>query len=213
MEENIQKAVAFLREQFDQSVYLNAHEDEKKYRFEHTMRVANIGREIAENEGMDVEGLVIGCILHDVSYINEMKTREDSMNHGREAARIARPFLEGLGFEAGRVNEICYGIAIHVDDKADFDGERTTLALSIGDCDNIDRFDVYRIYDTLRYTKYENLTLEEATDFVDTVLSKLNEFLDMELGTKTAKKLWLEKVRFQIEFFERLKRQIDKSVI
>jgi hypothetical protein len=30
----------------------------------------------------------------------------------------ARPFLETLGLAEERINDICYGIAIHVDDKA-----------------------------------------------------------------------------------------------
>ncbi len=47
MATNIERAIAFLREQFDQSEYLAARPEGKKYRLEHTMRVANIGKEIA----------------------------------------------------------------------------------------------------------------------------------------------------------------------
>jgi len=62
--------------------------------------------------------------------------------------------VANIGINPSEVDEICYGIAIHVDGKSDFKGEKTPLALSIGDADNIDRFDVYRIYDGLRYHKF-----------------------------------------------------------
>ena len=38
------------------------------YRLAHSYRVANIGKEIAEKEGLNVENLIIACLLHDVSY-------------------------------------------------------------------------------------------------------------------------------------------------
>lgn len=37
------------------------------YRLAHSYRVANIGKEIAEKEGLNVEDLMIACLLHDVS--------------------------------------------------------------------------------------------------------------------------------------------------
>lgn len=38
------------------------------YRLAHSYRVVNIGKEIAEKEGLNVEDLMIACLLHDVSY-------------------------------------------------------------------------------------------------------------------------------------------------
>ena len=37
------------------------------YRLAHSYRVANIGKEIAKKEGLNVEDLMIACLLHDVS--------------------------------------------------------------------------------------------------------------------------------------------------
>jgi len=112
---------------------------------------------MAEKEGFDVTEMVIACLLHDVSYCRDFKEESDWLNHGRKAAQIARPFLEELGLPKGRIEDICYGIAIHVDDKADFPGARTSFAESIGDADNIDRFDVYRIYETLEKGNCRNI--------------------------------------------------------
>ena len=50
---------------------------------------------------------------------------------------------------------MCYGIAIHIDDEADFEYERTPLAMSVGDADNIDRYDAYlRLYESLHVADY-----------------------------------------------------------
>ena len=72
--------------------------------------------------------MTIACLLHDVSYCRAMLDQDTWKDHGRSSARIARPFLESLGLEPGAVEEMCYGIAIHVDDAADFPGERTAFA-------------------------------------------------------------------------------------
>ena len=117
--EIIEKTEAFLKQKFDNAVYLNAHPEAKAYRIEHTYRVANIGREIARKEGFDETEVVIACLLHDVSYCEEFG-ENGWIEHGRRAARIARPFLSELGLAENRINDICYGIAIHVDEKADF---------------------------------------------------------------------------------------------
>ena len=43
------------------------------------------------------------------------------------------------------------GRELALDEKADFPGERTPFALSVGAADNIDRFDVFRIHETLTH--------------------------------------------------------------
>ena len=102
--------------------------------------------------------MVIACLLHDVAYCEEFG--EDGWKeHGRRSAAIARPFLKELWLPEDRINEICYGIAIHVDEKADFPGENTPFAHSVGDADNIDRFDAYRIHETLMHDSFLEMRL------------------------------------------------------
>lgn len=192
---------------------MSENKNAKKYRLEHTMGVANIGREIARKEGLNEETLIIGCLFHDISYIDEFKSEEDWLNHGRISARIARPFLETLELSKEQIDEICYGIAIHVDDKSDFPGERTKLALSIGDSDNIDRFDVFRIYENLQSNLFSELAHEKQIEYVLKTLEKLNKYQSIELATKTATDMWVDKITYQIRFFERLKFQLESSVL
>lgn len=209
--EMIAKTEAFLKDTFAASTYLRNHPTDRDYRLEHSYRVPNIAKTIAETEGFDVTCAVIAGLLHDIAYCEEMVTREDRMNHGRRSAAIARPFLESLGLSADAVNEICYGIAIHVDDKADFEWERTPFCETVGDADNIDRFDAYRIYETLQIIKFSEMRLDEKMDKVISAIEKLTRFKEMELGTVTAKDLWLQRLDYYIGFYEKLKAQLSSS--
>ena len=207
----ITKTEAFLKDTFAASTYLQSHPTDRDYRLEHSYRVANIAKAISEAEGFNVTYAVIAGLLHDIAYCEEMVTREDRINHGRRSAAIARPFLESLGLPTDAVNEICYGIAIHVDDEADFQWERTPFCETVGDADNIDRFDAYRIYETLEYLKFSEMSLVDKQEKVASTIEKLNRFKEMKLGTVTAKNLWIQRLDYYIGFYEKLKAQLDNS--
>ena len=206
----IERTEAFLKQTFDDSVYLAANPGAKAYRLEHTYRVANIGRQIAREEGFDETDMVIACLLHDVSYCEDFG--EDGwIEHGRRAAQIARLFLEELGLPEERIADICYGIAIHVDDKADFPGGRTPFALSVGDADNIDRFDAYRIHESLSRDAFLEKSYEDKCEYLEKRIAKLREWIDMPMGTDTARTLWRERLAYYIGFLEKLLSQLKSS--
>lgn len=201
----------FLKQVFGSSTYLQAHPDKAAYRLEHSFRVANIGLEIAVKEGLDLTCTVIACLLHDISYCKEFESDEDHENHGRLSAAIARPFLRELGMDEVAANEVCYGIAIHVDDEADFVGERTTLALTVSDADNIDRFDMLRVHEALMKLNFDDMTLDLKIDHVEGMLAKLNKLLDLPMATAAAAALWKQRITAQIEFYLALDRQLKCS--
>ena len=204
------KTEEFLKEKFNAAVYLNEHPEAKAYRIEHSYRVANIGLEIARGEGFDETEMVVACLLHDVSYCEEFG-ENGWIEHGRLSARIARPFLENLGFNEDRVNDVCFGIAIHVDDKADFVWERTPFALSVGDADNIDRFDAYRIHETLVNDGFLSMDLDRKLQYVRKRLGRLGELIDMPMGTRTAERLWRDRISFNVSFYKSLLAQLERS--
>lgn len=208
MTNNEFKAMEFLKNQIWKRDEIS--ESAKMYRYEHSLRVAEIGRRIAKSEGLDVEMLALGCMLHDVSTFDSM---ENPKEHGRVSAKTSREFLQSLDMPEEKIEEICYGIAIHVDDKADFEGERTVLIESIGDSDNIDRFDVYRIYDSLQYLKFDEMMLPDKLDHVNKVIQKLTGYCEMKFATKTATIMWVDRVTFQIEFYKRLKIQLQSGIV
>ena len=208
----ITKTEAFLKDTFTASTYLQSHPTDRDYRLEHSYRVANIAKAIAEAEGFDVTNAVIAGLLHDISYCEEMKTYEDRVNHGHRSAEIARPFLESLGLNADAVNEICCGIDIHADDTQSFEWERTPFCETVGDADNIDRFDAYRIYDTLRWIKFNEINLEDKREKVVSTIDRLTGYKEMKMGTATARNLWIQRLDYYIGFYEKLKAQLDSSI-
>ncbi len=211
MTERVEKTVSFLREKLEESPYFEKDPAAGAYRLEHTFRVARIGREIAEKEGLPVENMVLACLLHDISYCREFQNYEEWLGHGRASARIARPFLAELGLGSAEIEEICYGIAIHVDDKAEFPGERSAFALTVGDADNIDRFDVYRLYETLENAKFSAMPLAEKAAYVEKTLGQLEGYASLPFATETAAALWRERIGFYQEFYRRLRNQLSAS--
>lgn len=207
----IERTEAFLRESFEKSRWMKENPLEKNYRLEHSLRVANAARLIAEGEGMDVEGLVIAGLLHDISYSEDWGGREEWWNHGRHSAQIARPFLESLGMEEARIQEICYGIAIHVDGKADFPGEATAFARSVGEADDVDRYDVYRIYESMQFDKFNEKNLEEKEAWLVEKLKWVEARLADGAATKTAERLLAERLNYQKDFYIRLQKQLGNS--
>lgn len=204
MTNNEMKAIDFLKQQLwkhDEIV-----EDSKIYRYEHSMRVAAIGRKIAKAEGLNEEALVLGCILHDVGTFDSLENPDD---HGRVSAKISRRFLQTFNLSQEIIEEICYGIAMHADGNAGYEGEKTALNISIADSDDIDRFDAYRIFDLLRFMKFHEMTLDDQLTYVDKFLAKLNRYRNVKFATKTGTDMWVNKVCFQIEYFERLKAQLE----
>ncbi len=208
----IKKTEEFLKQKFEHAT--DFEQDDLPYRIEHTYRVANIGKEIAIKEGFDETEMVIACLLHDISYCEaegENRFWPGWKEHGRRAAQISRPFLQELGLPEDRIDDICYGIAIHVDDEADFTGERTAFAVSIGDADNIDRFDAYRLHEMLNKSAFLDMSYEERLDFVEKRLGRFRELKEMPTATKTADEMWKSRLDFFIVFFEKLKDQLERS--
>ena len=63
----IAKTEAFLKDTFTASTYLQSHPADRDYRLEHSYRVANIAKAIAEAEGFNVTYAVIAGLLLDIA--------------------------------------------------------------------------------------------------------------------------------------------------
>lgn len=106
---------------------------------------------------------------------------------------------------------MCFAIMIHVDLKADFEGEYNAFTLSVQEADNIDRVGAYRLYETLEAVQFNKQPIEVQIQYVDSMLQTLNEYVSYTCATKTAQALWLDRIQFQIDYFERLKDQLKIS--
>ncbi len=208
MTKNEKKAVNFLKK------HLWSHKSvplpEIDYRFSHSLRTAAIGRVIAQKEGLNEEALALGCILHD---LGKFDTHQNS-EHGRVSARLARPFLQKLALEPMLIDEICFGIAIHVDQVADFEGEYTVLADSIQDCDRIEHMGMYRAYNYLSSCQLQTLPVEDQITRVSSLIEKTERVRTrVRFATPTAFEMWHENQQLQKLFFSQLKIQLESGVL
>ena len=200
------QALDFLRERFLSSDAMDAAA--RSYRFRHTLRVAELGRRIARAEGLYEDALVVGCLLHDLAYSEVMPDEAAWRGHGRRSAALARPFVETLALPDADREALLFGIAIHVDDVSGFPGERSPLACSIGDCDNLDRFDVYRVYEQLERVGFSTLDADAQRAFVAKAQAHLRHCENAPVSTATARALWQDRLAFQNEFYRRLSAQL-----
>ncbi len=200
------QALDFLRERFLSSDAMDAAA--RSYRFRHTLRVAELGRRIARAEGLSEDALVVGCLLHDLAYSEVMPDEAAWRGHGRRSAALARPFVETLALPDADRETLLFGIAIHVDDVSGFPGERSPLACSIGDCDNLDRFDVYRVYEQLERVGFSTLDADAQRAFVAKAQAHLRHCENAPVSTATARALWQDRLAFQNEFYRRLSAQL-----
>jgi len=176
-----------------------------EYRWKHTLRVAQFGKVIAENEAADVELIVAACLLHDVAWFET--NADNSREHGRIGAEKARHVLGTLGYNQAQIENICYSVASHVDE-----GHPDTLEAKIlSDADNVDRFGPYRIlqwcfsdiedYDRLAAKLCERITrLEHYRE-------------ENPLFTPTGQQLFAEQLSLQIRFFSEFVGEKELSVM
>lgn len=176
------------------------------YRWEHTLRVTHYGEQIARVEGADVEVVVAGCLLHDVAHFDPLEEYKD---HGRKGARLSRPLLAELGYSDEQVEAICYAIAVHVDDVADFEHPHTLEADIVSDADNIDRFGVFRI---LQWCVPEMDDFGALAENLSKRVTHLEGYLAQNpLATPTGQELFAQQLERQIAFFKALIDEYDLS--
>lgn len=168
------------------------------YRWKHTLRVVQYGKHIAEAEHADVEIVMAACLLHDLSKFDSV---EYGVEHGRVSARLARPLLETLDYTPEQVDHICFAVAVHVDDKADFEHPVTLETKIVNDADNVDRFGAYRL---LMHYRDEVEEYEQLIAKAEKRIQTLKRYLTEELGTPTGERLFRRQLDLQINFLERL---------
>ena len=198
MEERINQVADYAR----QYLYAMAEKREEPYidpdyRWQHTLRVVNIGRQIAVAEGANLEHVILGCLLHDMAHFDDDDNYRD---HGRLAARLCRLFLQEIGFAEADINAICYAVAVHVDGEADFEHPPTLESEIVSDADNIDRFSAYRV---LLYCQPEVYDFKALVTKLEERLEVLREYRTKKLmGTETGHHLFNQKLDEQTAFYE-----------
>lgn len=171
------------------------------YRFEHSLRVAHIGLKIAEAENANKKVVVLGCLLHDLGKFDS----ERGVDHGRVSAKLARPYLESLDLSQKEVDDICFGIASHVDGKAGYEYEDILEARIITDSDNIDRFSSAKIHQSKLWDMEDSRSKDEKIQAYQSLVTKWRGYLNQSpLLTETGSALFQDKVKLSLHFYETL---------
>ncbi|MDE7352425.1 MAG: HD domain-containing protein [Acetatifactor sp.] len=180
-----------------------------QYRYDHTLRVAEIGREIARGEGLGEEALVMACLLHDVGY-PECGSFEELGKHPAFGAEIARQFLNKIGYDVKMAESICKAVLIH--DRFPYQGEdATALEKSVRDADDIDREDAMR----LCIRAYHDIGERPAWEISEICRKRLSETEELKkrvCGTETGKRLWLANITLREQFYQKLFEQMERTV-
>jgi len=196
MQEMIRATQNYLYEFLNQAEF-DQHEID--YRYEHSLRVANIGLELAEHENANKKVVVMGCLLHDLGKFE----CEKNIEHGRLSAEFAKSFLQTLKLSEKEIADICYSIASHVDGKAGYEYDDIIEAKVVTDADNIDRYSSSKILQAKLWAIRDGKqSVTKEIGYLESRIEKMKSILDMNvLETKSGNKIFKDKLKLNIHFY------------
>lgn len=204
--ENLRKAHEFLKEHLYS--FKEVEQLDINYRYEHSLRVYQLGLLLCKHEDYDDEILPIACLLHDYGKFDA----EKEIDHGRVSAKLVQPFLKTLALSEKQQSDILYCIAMHVDDQCPGNYPHIKEADALSDCDNIDRMGAYRVAETFLYEMSKFESLNAMKENVVWRLVNVNKMLESGVGgSETAKRLFHEQLELLKLYNEKLLEQINRS--
>lgn len=186
------------------------------YRYEHTLRVAVRGQQIADGEGWNREPLIIACLLHDIGY-PECKTPDDFSHHQDISAEVAKIFLKNIDYDVKAAESICRAITFHARTSTVPD-DATAFELSVRDADDLDGYDIMRTYirGGMIIGVNGNWICGEhnASEIINGCRNQLRQIEDSQdriCGTKTAQRLWEQQLLLRKKYYEALLKQMQTT--
>ncbi|AHF80147.1 HD domain-containing protein [Thermococcus paralvinellae] len=177
----------------------NFFEREGTHGFSHTERVLALCMHIGEKEDADLEVLALAALLHDIARPLESKGKID--DHAKEGAKIAKRFLEGLGYE--KADQVAHAIEAH---RFSRPPEPQTLEAKIlSDADKLDAIGAIGIARVFMYSGEHGRSIEYSLKHFEEKILKLKDLM----YTKTAKEIALERHKYVEEFIERIRKEIE----
>ena len=89
--------------------------------------------------------------------------------------------------------------------------QSSIFAESISDADNLDRYDAYRIYDSLQYDKFSDKLNSDKIKYCQDQILRIRKNKSASLATTTATNEFHKELNFSEEFYERMLEQMQRT--
>ncbi len=162
----------------------------------HVERVKRWAIYIAKKEGADVDVVKKAAELHDIA--------RGRPNHAVEGARMARRILEEQGYNEDFIIKVVHCIETH-----SFSSKvkpKTLEAKVLSDADKLDAMGAIGIARTFMFSCEKGRDIRDTLRHFEEKLLKLKDLI----YTETAKRIAEERYKFMLEFYERLKRELEE---
>jgi uncharacterized protein len=205
------------------------------HKMEHVMRVYNLCLNLAEGyPDIDLDILKTATLLHDIARVKEDKDDSGKIDHAILGAEMSEKILMDLGYSKDKIEAVKHCITAHrfrsenkpktIEAKILFDADKLDVVGSIGIARS------FMIAGKYGEKTYSDVPVDEyiKDNFVDgkpngriKVVIKHAPNLEFEtkfrhipdrLYTEKAKEIGKERLRYMEQFFERLKREIDRKL-
>ena len=168
------------------------------YRFNHIKNVVDLAREIAAEEGADLDVVTVAALFHDVS---KLEAPQDI--HAEEGASVAREYLTSrCDYPQSFVEEVCAAIEAHSHQGSLADLPLETRCLI--EADILDKIGANGTALMLLRMGYESRTHMDAARMVDRVFQRGKDHVD-RLESDTAESIAhqrLKRVKWFREWLE-----------
>jgi uncharacterized protein len=159
---------------------------------EHIKQTVNVTKYLAKKEGADINKCLVAAWLHDISKYKENKENKDEhVDHGTDAAIVAKTFLLNLGFALEDVDDICYAI-----DRHNKDGKKTKESKILWDADKLRSLGAYGVLNGYGYQIYSGHSKQKAYD----IYLKEATFFTARFNTRTGKQLVKKYMKIMTKF-------------
>ncbi|RLI74954.1 phosphohydrolase [Archaeoglobales archaeon] len=162
---------------------------------DHVGRVIRLAVFIAEKEKANVEVVKKAAELHDIA--------RNKPNHAIESAKIAKEILEKEGYGEEFIKNVAHCIESH--SFSENIKPKTLEAKILSDADKLDAIGAIGVARAFLYSGEERRAIEETLNHFEEKLLKLKDLL----YTNTAKKIAEKRHEFLLEFYKRIKDELE----
>ncbi|MET1124868.1 MAG: HD domain-containing protein [Archaeoglobaceae archaeon] len=161
----------------------------------HVRRVVRLARYIALKEGANLEVVTKAAELHDIA--------RESENHAKVSAERARLLLKEQGYGSDFVEAVAHAIESHSFSSGC--DPRTLEAKVLSDADKLDAMGAIGVARAFMFSGERGRSIEDTLKHFEEKLLKLKD----TLHTETAKKLAESRHKFLLEFYRRIREELE----